>query len=51
MPEPLRNKLASSWAEVFRNDVLVHIPEEAFAHLYCSDNGRPNFPPSLCWSA
>lgn len=47
MTEPLRKKLADSWAEVFRNDVLVHIPEEAFAHLYCSDNGRPNSPIAL----
>jgi hypothetical protein len=43
----LRKKIANSWAEVFRNDVLVHIPEDAFAHLYCDDNGRPNFPIAL----
>ncbi len=47
MPYPLRKKLADSWAEVFRNDVLVHIPEDMFAHLYCSDNGRPNSPIAL----
>jgi hypothetical protein len=43
----LRKKIANSWAEVFRNDVLVHIQEDAFAHLYCDDNGRPNFPIAL----
>jgi hypothetical protein len=29
LPERLRKKLVASWAEVFRNDVLVHIPEDA----------------------
>ena len=47
LPDRLRKKLVASWAEVFRNDVLVHIPEDAFAHLYCDDNGRPNFPIAL----
>jgi hypothetical protein len=47
LPDRLVKKLAASWAEVFRNDVLVHIPEDAFAHLYCDDNGRPNFPIAL----
>ena len=47
LSDPLRKRLAASWAEVFRNDVLTHIPEDAFAHLYCDDNGRPNFPIAL----
>ena len=47
MADSLRKKLADSWAEVFRNDVLVHIPEDAFAHLYSEDNGRPNSPIAL----
>ena len=44
LAERLRKKLLTSWAEVFRNDVLVYVPEDAFAHLYCDNNGRPNFP-------
>ncbi len=46
-PEPLQKRLRSSWAEVFRNDVLVHIPEDAFAHLYADGKGRPNVPVAL----
>jgi len=47
MSDPLRKKLVASWAEVFRNEILPYIPEDAFAHLYCDDNGRPNFPIAL----
>lgn len=44
MQGKIRKKLRDSWAEVFRNDVLYHIPEDAFAHMYADGIGRPNFP-------
>lgn len=47
MPDKLKKKLRESWAEVFRNDILFHIPEDAFAHLYADGKGRPNVPVAL----
>lgn len=47
LPEKLRKKLRESWAEVFRNEVLFHIPEDAFAHLYADGKGRPNVPVAI----
>ncbi len=44
LPERLLKKLVESWAEIFRNEVFPHIPEDEFAHLYCDNNGRPNSP-------
>lgn len=44
MVDKIKDKLSRSWAEVFRNDVLCHIPEDLFAHLYADGKGRPNFP-------
>jgi hypothetical protein len=40
-PEKAR-RLEESWAQVFRDQALPLIDEQAFAHLYCPDNGRPN---------
>jgi hypothetical protein len=47
LPGEWKKKLQSTWAEVFRNEGLGLIPEHEFAHLYDSDNGRPNFPVAL----
>jgi hypothetical protein len=44
MSDKIKKRLRESWAEVFRNDILYYIPEDAFAHLYADGKGRPNFP-------
>ena len=35
-------KMKKSWAWVFREKALPLIDEDAFADMYCQDNGRPN---------
>jgi len=40
----LREKMQSSWAHVFRQEIMPLISEEPFRDLYCPDNGAPNFP-------
>lgn len=40
--EEKRNILEGSWAETFRQDVLLRIDEEQFAELYSSEGSRPN---------
>ena len=47
LPEAVKKKLMTSWAHVFRTEILGHIPEEAFAHLYSDGTGRPNFPVAI----
>jgi hypothetical protein len=42
VPPAKARRLEQSWAEVFRNQALPLIDEEAFAWMYCADNGRPN---------
>ena len=37
-------RLMKSWAIVFYNIVFCKINEAIFSKLYCTDNGRPNFP-------
>ena len=44
MDTRLKNKLETSWAGLFYVHVFSLIDEKLFAPLYCSDNGRPNFP-------
>jgi len=43
-------RLIKSWAVVFYNDVFCKINESIFSKLYCSDNGRPNFPVNILLS-
>lgn len=42
VPPAKARRLEQSWAEVFRNQALPLIDEQAFAAMYCADNGRPN---------
>lgn len=44
MDSRLAQKLQKSWASLFYEHVFCKIDESLFAPLYCSDNGRPNFP-------
>ena len=43
-------RLMKSWAVVFYNTVFCKINEAIFSKLYCSDNGRPNFPVNVLLS-
>jgi len=36
------HRLKKTWAQPFRSQVLPLINEEAFAEMYCPDNGAPN---------
>ena len=47
MPDESLKRLERSWPEVFRTQVLKMIPESAFASLYHSFLGRPNFPVAI----
>ena len=42
--------LSQSWAPIFYKQVFCKINEDSFAPLYCSDNGRPNFPVNILLS-
>jgi hypothetical protein len=44
MPEKMRQRLCQSWAQVFRTEVFMQIPEERFAVLYSDVDSRPNAP-------
>jgi hypothetical protein len=43
-------RLLKSWAAVFYSAVFCKIKESIFAVLYCSNNGRPNFPVNILLS-
>ena len=43
-------RLIKSWANVFYNVVFCGINEVIFSKLYCTDNGRPNFPVNILLS-
>lgn len=47
MDSRLAEKLKKSWAAIFYEHVFCKIDESLFAPLYCSDNGRPNFPVNI----
>lgn len=47
MDSRLAKKLEKSWAAFFYEHVFCKIDESLFAPLYCSDNGRPNFPVNI----
>lgn len=44
LPERSREYLKSSWAETFRREVFLCIPEDRFKVLYDPDPSRPNVP-------
>jgi len=44
VPAAKADRLRASWSETFGTRALPLIDEEAFAPLYCDDNGRPNQP-------
>ncbi len=44
LPEKLREKLVTSWAETFYHEVFCWIDEEIFADLYSERTSRPNTP-------
>lgn len=43
-------RLMKSWSIVFYHEVFCKIKESIFSVLYCSDNGRPNFPVNILLS-
>jgi hypothetical protein len=47
LPERTQKYLKHSWAESFRRDVFLRIPEDRFAVLYDRDPSRPNVPVNL----
>jgi len=47
LPERSLNILKNSWAETFRREVFLRIPEEKFTVLYDADPSRPNVPVNL----
>jgi hypothetical protein len=47
MDSRLAHKLQNSWAALFYEHVFCQIDENSFLPLYCSDNGRPNFPVNI----
>lgn len=44
LPERLRARLVSSWAETFYGELFCRIDEEIFAPLYSEETSRPNVP-------
>jgi hypothetical protein len=44
LPERSLKYLRSSWADTFRREVFLRIPEDRFAILYDPDPSRPNVP-------
>ena len=42
-----KKRLMASWAPIFYKNVFCQVDEVAFAVLYSSDNGRPNFPVNI----
>lgn len=47
LPERSLKYLKDSWAETFRREVFLRIPEERFAVLYDPDPSRPNVPVNI----
>jgi hypothetical protein len=44
MTPKMKQRLQTSWAQTFREEVMAHIPEEAFAVLFSEVESRPNAP-------
>ncbi len=47
LPQRTLKHLKNSWAETFRNEVFLRIPEDSFKVLYDPDPSRPNVPVNL----
>jgi hypothetical protein len=47
LPERSLKYLKNSWADTFRREVFLRIPEDRFAVLYDPDPSRPNVPVNL----
>ena len=47
LPERTQKYLKHSWAESFRRDVFLRIPEDRFAVLYDQDPSCPNVPVNI----
>lgn len=47
LPERSLKYLKNSWAETFRREVYLRIPEDRFAVLYDPDPSRPNVPVNI----
>lgn len=47
LPERSLKYLKNSWAETFRREVFLRIPEDRFAVLYDPDPSRPNVPVNI----
>jgi Transposase DDE domain/Transposase domain (DUF772) len=50
MNSAVLERLLKSWAAVFYSMVFCRIKESTFSVLYCSNNGRPNFPVNILLS-
>lgn len=51
LPEKVRRRLETSWADTFYREVFCRIDESAFAALYSGEPSRPNIPVNLLVSA
>ena len=47
LPPRTQKYLQNSWAETFRREVFLRIPEDRFAGLYDADPSRPNVPVNI----
>lgn len=47
LPQAVRQRLESHWSTHFYEKVFRNIDETVFEPMYCSDNGRPNFPVNI----
>ena len=47
LPQRTWKYLQDSWAEVFRREVFLRIPEDRFATLYAKEPSRPNVPVNI----
>jgi hypothetical protein len=47
LPERSEKYLKDSWAECFRREVFLRIPEDRFAVLYTQEPSRPNVPVNI----
>lgn len=44
MPTKMKERLLTSWAHTFRQEVFARIPEKLFAPLFSDIESRPNAP-------
>ena len=51
MPPKMKERLQTSWAHTFRQELFVHIPEKLFAPLFSEIESRPNAPINIMVAA